>query len=154
RVVRLRDRQLLLRHGVGRRLRRARPDLLPRRLRVNRSALVVARGILRATMRRLQRLTGALTFALILIGCTARPTEPPPDQRISVTQPGESVTFAVIGDFGEAGQPEADVAALVHSWAPEFVATVGDNNYLDGSAATIDENIGQYYHDFIAPYSG
>jgi hypothetical protein len=104
--------------------------------------------MLRATMRR------TLASLWLLIGCAGRPTEPPPDQRINVTQPGEAVTFAVIGDFGEAGQPASDVAALVHSWAPEFITTVGDNNYMDGSAATIDENIGQYYHDFIAPYAG
>jgi hypothetical protein len=65
-----------------------------------------------------------------------------------------NVTFAVIGDFGVAGQPAADVANRVKSWDPAFVATVGDNNYPSGEASTIDRNIGQYYHDFIAPYKG
>jgi hypothetical protein len=32
--------------------------------------------------------------------------------------------------------------------------TTGDNNYLDGEAATIDANIGQFYHGYIAPYAG
>jgi hypothetical protein len=62
--------------------------------------------------------------------------------------------FAVIGDFGEVGQPAADVAALVKSWNPEFIITTGDNNYPDGQAATIDGNIGQYYQQFIFPYTG
>lgn len=94
-------------------------------------------------------------FLAVLAACgTSRPTEPPPDQRIAVAQAGESVTLAVIGDFGDAGKPEADVAALVHGWAPELVVTTGDNNYPDGGADTIDENIGQYYYDFIAPYAG
>ncbi|MFN3650726.1 MAG: fibronectin type III domain-containing protein [Armatimonadota bacterium] len=62
--------------------------------------------------------------------------------------------FAVIGDFGQAGQPEADVAALVKSLNPDFIVTVGDNNYPSGSAATIDQNIGQYYSEFIYPYTG
>ena len=62
--------------------------------------------------------------------------------------------FAVIGDYGLAGQPEADVASLVKSWEPEFIITTGDNNYPDGEAETIDENIGQYYHAFIYPYQG
>src|SRR5262245_17274080 len=57
--------------------------------------------------------------------------------------------FAVIGDYGSAGPVEADVAALVKSWNPDFIVTVGDNNYTSGSAATIDANIGQYYHDYI-----
>ncbi len=62
--------------------------------------------------------------------------------------------FAVIGDYGTGEQPEADVAALVLSWNPEFVITTGDNNYPDGEAATIDQNIGQFFHDFISPYTG
>jgi hypothetical protein len=62
--------------------------------------------------------------------------------------------FAVIGDFGEAGQTEADVAALVDSWGVEFIVTVGDNNYPDGEASTIDQNIGQYYQAYIHPYHG
>ena len=62
--------------------------------------------------------------------------------------------FAVIGDFGDAGQPEADVAELVHSWGVELILTTGDNNYPDGEASTIDRNIGQYYSDYIYPYKG
>jgi len=65
-----------------------------------------------------------------------------------------SVRFAVIGDFGFAGQPEADVANLVKSWAPSFIVTTGDNNYEIGSLSAIDHNIGQYYHSFIFPYMG
>jgi tartrate-resistant acid phosphatase type 5 len=68
--------------------------------------------------------------------------------------PNLSLRFAVIGDFGEGGQGEADVSGLVHGWNPDLVITVGDNNYPSGSADTIDAHIGQYYHDFIFPYSG
>lgn len=68
------------------------------------------------------------------------------------TDPG--ITFAVIGDFGLAGPAEADVAALVQSWQPDLIITTGDNNYPDGAASTIDENIGQYFHNYIAPYTG
>lgn len=62
--------------------------------------------------------------------------------------------FAVIGDYGNGSQNEADVAALIRSWNPDFIITTGDNNYPDGAASTIDENIGQFYHEFIAPYKG
>jgi hypothetical protein len=68
--------------------------------------------------------------------------------------PESAIRFAVIGDFGMGNQDEADVAALVHSWTPDFVITVGDDNYPSGAAETIDANIGQYYHDFIFPYTG
>lgn len=64
------------------------------------------------------------------------------------------VRFAVIGDFGWAGPPAQDVSDLIHGWNPDFIITVGDNNYPIGEAATIDQNIGQYYHDFIFPYKG
>ncbi len=62
--------------------------------------------------------------------------------------------FAVIGDYGSGDQHEADVAALVNGWNPDFIITVGDNNYPDGEASTIDRNIGQYYHQYIYPYVG
>ncbi|MBM3881678.1 MAG: PEP-CTERM sorting domain-containing protein [Verrucomicrobia bacterium] len=62
--------------------------------------------------------------------------------------------FAVIGDYGDGGAGEASVAALVQSWAPDFIITTGDNNYPIGSALTIDANIGQFYHEYLAPYSG
>ena len=62
--------------------------------------------------------------------------------------------FAVIGDYGTGGQPEADVADLVKSWNPDLVITTGDNNYPAGSAETIDEYVGQFYHEFIHPYNG
>lgn len=65
-----------------------------------------------------------------------------------------STRFAVIGDYGWQGQDEADVAARVKSWSPDYVVTVGDNNYMDGFAATMDINIGQYYSAFISPYKG
>jgi hypothetical protein len=65
-----------------------------------------------------------------------------------------SVRFAVIGDYGLAGQRAEEIASLVKSWKPDFITTVGDNNYLFGRSSTIDQNIGQYYHDYIFPYSG
>jgi len=64
------------------------------------------------------------------------------------------IRFAVIGDYGLEGQPAADVANLVKSWHPDFILTTGDNNYPLGEAETIDENIGQYYHEYIFPYEG
>jgi len=66
----------------------------------------------------------------------------------------DTVRFAVIGDFGLNNSTERDVADLVKSWNPDFVITVGDNNYPYGAASTIDANIGKYYHNFIFPYTG
>lgn len=66
----------------------------------------------------------------------------------------QRVRFAVIGDYGRAGPNVATVANLVKGWDPDLVITTGDNNYPNGSADTIDANIGQYYHPFIGPYTG
>ena len=90
---------------------------------------------------------------------TALPASPSPVATLTATPtpsptPNPPLRFAVIGDFGEGNQAEADVAKLVQSWKPDMVITVGDNNYPDGKADTIDAHIGKYYHDFIFPYAG
>jgi tartrate-resistant acid phosphatase type 5 len=82
---------------------------------------------------------------------TATPTATP---TLTPTSTPTPLRFAVIGDYGLVGQPAQDVADLVKSWQPDFIITTGDNNYPDGEAATIDDNIGQYYHEFIYPYRG
>ena len=85
-----------------------------------------------------------ILFSLGLVGPTAS----------TRAQTEEVVTFAVIGDYGADTAGEAAVAALVKSWNPAFIITLGDNNYPSGDASTIDRAIGQYYHEFIAPYTG
>jgi hypothetical protein len=62
--------------------------------------------------------------------------------------------FAVIGDYGYDSDGERDVAELIRRWEPEFILTVGDNNYPDGDPATMDINIGKYFHEFIGNYVG
>jgi hypothetical protein len=69
------------------------------------------------------------------------------------------VRFAVIGDYGEAGNGvpgrdnELDVANLIKCWDQnkrlDFIITTGDNNYPKGKFETIHKNIGRYYREFI-----
>jgi hypothetical protein len=68
--------------------------------------------------------------------------------------PEPATTFAAIGDFGSDGTAEEDVARLVRSRDPQFVITLGDNNYPSGDRATIDANIGKYYSRYIGGYLG
>ena len=82
------------------------------------------------------------------------PTETALPPTPSETPIPQTVRFAVIGDYGSGKQPEADVAALVKSWNPDLIITTGDNNYPDGTSETIDENIGQFFHEYISPYIG
>src|SRR5688500_8304585 len=65
-----------------------------------------------------------------------------------------TIRFAVISDCEGAKPATTDVANLVKSWNPEFIVTAGDNYDASGAAGTIDQNIGQFYHQFIYPYVG
>lgn len=79
--------------------------------------------------------------------------------QISAATPTVTLTptpfvFAVIGDFGYDSAEADSVSQLVLSWKPEIIITTGDNNYPSGAEETIDDNIGQYFHSYIAPYEG
>jgi len=74
--------------------------------------------------------------------------------QLTSAQEPSSITFAAIGDYGSNDANELDVSNLVKSWNPDFIITLGDNNYPDGEAATIDATIGKYYREFIYPYRG
>lgn len=78
----------------------------------------------------------------------------PIDGSCATPECGKAQRFVIIGDYGAAGDDEANVAALVARLQPDFVITTGDNNYPSGEAVTIDENIGRYFQAFIAPYRG
>lgn len=92
------------------------------------------------------------------VTASATPVPPTPTPEATptatVTPTPQAVVFAVIGDYGLAGTPEAEVAAVIESWDPDFIITTGDNNYPNGERETIDDNIGQYYADYIFPYEG
>jgi tartrate-resistant acid phosphatase type 5 len=126
----------------------------------------------------MKRITSLVFLAVLLSACLPTPIPPatvtstasatytplPPTATItptitltvapSATPLPVQVSFAVIGDYGTGNQAEADVAAQVHSWNSDLIITVGDNNYPSGAAVTIDANIGQFYGDYIYPYTG
>jgi tartrate-resistant acid phosphatase type 5 len=63
------------------------------------------------------------------------------------------IRFAVIGDYGADNAHTLAVANLVkNTFQPEFILTVGDNNY--GAPEDIDHNIGKFYHEYIGNYKG
>jgi tartrate-resistant acid phosphatase type 5 len=95
----------------------------------------------------------ALRFCLVV--CVLAVVLAPPG-----AEAGESVVIGSIGDFGVAAYGDARtgielaVANMLKRWDPAIIFTTGDNNYPGGLAATIDANIGQFFHDYIYPYSG
>lgn len=68
----------------------------------------------------------------------------------------DSVVFAVIGDYGDGSRYAGRVASRVNSWNPDFVATVGDNNYLEhpDDPPELDAHIGRFYSRYIYNYKG
>lgn len=90
----------------------------------------------------------AIIFTVILFIWLAFQSHPP-----DVHAQTNRVVFAVISDYGLAGQPAADVANLVKSWNPDFIVTSGDNNQTS-RPYEMDDNIGQYYHEYIYQYKG
>jgi len=66
--------------------------------------------------------------------------------------------FAVIGDYGDDDDDTRAVADMIKGWDPDFIITVGDNDYSDGAFRGTFEGlelaVGQYFHDFIGNYQG
>lgn len=70
----------------------------------------------------------------------------------------QTVRFAAIGDYGDDDENSRAVAALVRSWGPDLIVTVGDNDYTDGefrgTNTGLERGVGQYYADWIGDYAG
>lgn len=61
-----------------------------------------------------------------------------------------------IGDYGENSTGELMVANTMFSWFQggyDTVFTLGDNNYPNGEATTIMENVGKYYSKLMYPFN-
>lgn len=61
--------------------------------------------------------------------------------------------FAAIADYGYAPNipgPEQDVADLVHSWNPNAIITLGDNDQASGGSATLAPAMAPYNADILA----
>src|SRR5688572_2338691 len=91
-----------------------------------------------------------LAAALLLAGLVARCSDSKVIPRPHAPDSTDSTRIAVIGDYGLPNANVEEVAQLIRSWAPDFVVATGDNCY----SAAIDSNVGQYYHEYIYPYSG
>jgi hypothetical protein len=91
--------------------------------------------------------------------CPAAPAPPPAAVPECGALSGAAERFLVIGDFGLASAGcEARVAALAASLEERhgpvsFVMTTGDNDYWDGSCATMHGNIGAHWGRFFTPGS-
>ncbi len=57
--------------------------------------------------------------------------------------------FAVTGDL-EGGSALRDVAALMKTWNPDQIISLGDNVHDED----IDDTVGKYFHEYLSPYKG
>lgn len=62
--------------------------------------------------------------------------------------------FAIISDIHGCSINTYYVSLLVKSWQPDFIITAGDNHYGSSTTLSIDDQVGQYYSEFIFPYAG
>ena len=67
----------------------------------------------------------------------------------AVPSPAQMV-FAHMGNYATNSGTEEQISQLVRSWLPKFLTASGQNT-VTGS---YDADVGQYFHDFIFPYSG
>jgi tartrate-resistant acid phosphatase type 5 len=98
----------------------------------------------------------ALTLLFLLFNIMSGLLQDEADKQSAILTPQQSkpVRFAVIGDYGNGSRDVGRVASLVKSWRPEFIATMGDNNYAGGKCCKIDKHVGKFYHEYIFPYRG
>jgi len=101
--------------------------------------------------RRWAIIASVMTMLVLAFAIPSSPQVFPPTKKLS--DDSKSVQFAVIGDYGSDAEGEGDaeksVAKMVKGWDPDFIITLGDNNYPNGKAKTIVQNIGNYYCDYI-----
>ena len=71
-------------------------------------------------------------------------------------------SFAVVGDFGDVATksnnpyeqfPANYVAEAIRNFAPDFIISLGDDNYVEGKREWKDFNTGKLYAPFISPYT-
>ena len=80
-------------------------------------------------------------FASAAIASIIEPLEP----RLLFAQ------IAVYGDM-QAGSNALAVANMIKSWNPAYIVGLGDLSY--DADPTIDNTVGRYFHDYVAPYTG
>lgn len=62
---------------------------------------------------------------------------------------GDTVRFAAIGDFGANSSAERRVSALVKSWTPDFIISLGDNSYHNLQGDFMSQDVGDHYGEYV-----
>ena len=97
-------------------------------------------------MKRLEGWPVRLGIFLLLLGVLLAALAGPGAPPAGADQDGAVTRFAIIGDFGSGSAREADVAALIAAWEPDFILTAGDNRY---GRTDYDQVVGQFFCDWL-----
>jgi len=89
-----------------------------------------------------------MVLCLFFISLSCQKIELIPPQGFAVNIAADSIAFTAIGDYGVDNGNQGAVANLIANLHPDFIITMGDNNYNNGAATTIVKNIGKYYCDY------
>jgi predicted phosphodiesterase len=95
-----------------------------------------------------------LSFALcaLLYGCQSTAPILPAPTTTSSTSSEPTTRIAIIGDYGSGNEHQAAVSLAVKSQNPDYIFSVGDNNY--GLASELNSRVGRYYGDYILRPTG
>lgn len=64
------------------------------------------------------------------------------------------IRFAAVGDYGDNANTQL-VADLIDGFDPDFIVTLGDNNYSGSyGISDFDSEVGKYYGNYIGDYRG
>ncbi|MGI9289837.1 MAG: PKD domain-containing protein [Gammaproteobacteria bacterium] len=80
-----------------------------------------------------------LIYCLLVVGIIL-------SQNIAANPGANEVTFAAIGDYGDASSAERDVTDLINSWGVDYIIGLGDNRY---GSISFDTAVGQFFCDYL-----
>ncbi|NCG22104.1 MAG: hypothetical protein GWP91_24065 [Rhodobacterales bacterium] len=87
---------------------------------------------------------------LVLLDSGQSPSVVGVQEAWEITDDGR-LRVAIIGDFGTGDSSSYAVRDLVLGWQPDFIITMGDNNYAPMTPEYMEQNVGALYGAFMGP---
>ena len=109
---------------------------------------------------RRKRLVGAVVVVLVLLLVAllavwvGQTQAKEPAAGPTPSTPPVSTTVALVTDFGNCDEGEAQVAAMVDAWDPEAIASAGDNTQGLEDCVPYTDSVDDYYSDYTRDPSG
>lgn len=107
-----------------------------------------------------RRVSAFLSLLLVLLaGCSSDSSASPASEQAttasaSPTQPAAPTRLALITDFGNCDEGEAQVAEMVLAWDAEAIATAGDNTQGEENCTPYTDSVDDYYSSYTKGPAG